>query len=239
MRTCRITVLILCCTVLGTTASNGMIVSELDRTAKPEERSKFRSARRVLNTEFDPAVEARLAVSAAPAHLRAGAEVYVYRVGTGYELHREGTNGFTCLLNRDAFIYASTAFKPTCWDRNGRDSYVRVMLAVGEWLAAGNSTAKIRAKIDEGFEDGRFRSPTKAGVAYMIAGDLQLDTDNGDVLSVKFPGHYMFYAIDVTSADLGATDEALAENYLLPRVFAGGAGGKRLAYIITMVGLVD
>ncbi len=239
MRTYRTTVLILCCTMLGITAANGMIVSELDRTAKPEERSDFRSARWVLNTEFDPAVEARLALSAAPAHLRAGAEVYVYRVGTGYELHRRGTNGFTCLLNRDAFIYASTVFKPTCWDRNGRDSYVKVMLAVGEWLAAGNDTAQIKTKINKGFEDGSFRSPSKAGVAYMIEGDLRLNTDSGDVLSVEFPGHYMFYAVDVTSADLGTTDEAFADNHLLPRVFAGGAGGSRLAYIITMVGLVD
>ena len=196
------------------------------------------ASRQYVDVEFSPDVEAKLALSGAPKHLRHEASVYVYARASGYALHRQGNNGFVCLLNRDSFLYGAQAFKPTCWDEEGATSYVPVMLAVGEWLARGSSAPEIQNKIDQGFNNNIFRSPTKAGVAYMIAGDLQLYPKTGALEKVLFPGHHMYYAPSITNAQLGVSNEALSEDPSLPFVFSAGAGGERLAYIISMVGHV-
>jgi hypothetical protein len=188
--------------------------------------------RKTLNVVFPRDVEISLALQGGPAHLREGATVYVYGA-KGYEKAKDGTNGFTCFVNRDGFFYGVENFKPTCWDAEGKTSYVPVMLRVGELLAAGNSTDDIRADIDGGFKDGRFKRPARSGVAYMTAGDVRLD-GSGKVTATAFPGHMMFYAPGVTSADLGYTPEAGKKDPTLPFVFDRGAGGTNLAYIIAV-----
>ncbi len=185
-----------------------------------------------MRTIFPRDVEMELALSGAPAHLRSGAAVYVYGT-TGFEKARSGTNGITCLLNRDAFIYGSKQFKPTCWDAVGESTYIPVMLEVGKLLAQQQTPDSIRAAIDAGFANLTFRAPTTGGVAYMLAGDIDLDLKTGRVLRQAFPGHYMFYAIGASTAQLGTTREALTANPALPSVFTGGAGGSHgLSYII-------
>jgi hypothetical protein len=188
--------------------------------------------RKVLNTVFPRDVEIALALTGAPAHLRDGASVYVYGA-KGYEKVKEGTNGFTCLVNRDGFFYGTDNFKPTCWDAEGKTSYVPVMLRVGEMLAQGKTLNETRADIDAGFKDGRFKRPAKGGVAYMMAGDVKLDA-SGKVTATAFPGHMMFYAPGVTSADLGYSAAAAKQDRTLPFVFNSGAGGADLAYIIAV-----
>jgi hypothetical protein len=187
-----------------------------------------------LRTVFPRNAEIALALSGAPPHLRDGAAVYAYGE-KGYERVRAGSNGITCLLNRDAFYYGARQFKPTCWDSVGASTYVPVMLKVGELIAKGQSVEIIRSTIDAGFAQGQFRAPTKGGVAYMIAGDIELDLTTGAVLRQTFPGHYMFYAIGATTAQLGVTRAALEKNSTLPTVFTGGAGGAQgLSYIIAI-----
>jgi len=188
--------------------------------------------RKVLNTVFPRDVEVALALTGGPEHLRAGATVYAYGA-KGYEKVRDGANGFTCLVNRDGFFYGTDNFKPTCWDAEGKTSYVPVMLRVGELLAQGKTTEEARAEIDAGFKNGMFKRPSKGGVAYMAAGDIKLDA-SGKMTATAFPGHMMFYAPGVTSADLGTTPEAQKQNPTLPFVFNRGAGGAELAYIIAV-----
>lgn len=185
-----------------------------------------------MRTIFPLDIEMNLALTGAPIHLRSGASVYVYGA-TGFKKVRVGTNGITCLLNRDAFIYGAKQFKPTCWDSIGDTTYIPVMLKVGELLAKGQTPDAIRAAIANGFAAGMFRAPTTGGVAYMLAGDVELDLKTGSVLRQAFPGHYMFYAIGSTTTQFGVTRSALADNPTLPSVFAGGAGGDHgLSYII-------
>lgn len=189
------------------------------------------AAAQVLNVTFPAAVETELALSGGPEHLRAGATVYVYGA-KGFTRTREGTNGFTCLLNRDGFLYGGMAFKPTCWDPEGATSYVPVMLRVGEMLAAGKSADDVKAEIAAGFKSGKFHRPARTGIAYMIAGDVLLAPGTGQVTKTQFPGHYMIYAPGVANADIGyAQGKSTGAD---PVIFSGGAGGAELGYIIAV-----
>ncbi len=190
-------------------------------------------AREILRTIFTADIESVLALSAAPEHLRSQATIFVYGT-SGYAKYRDGTNGITCLLNRDGFFYGSSAFKPTCWDSEGATSYVPVMLEVGRLLADGKDTNSIKAEIDAGFRTGRFHRPKRTGIAYMLTGDVNLDIKSGKVLQNAFPGHYMIYAPGVSGTDIGYSAEAAKQDGSLPFIFAGGAGGSELAYLIAV-----
>jgi hypothetical protein len=178
--------------------------------------------------------EIKLAISAAPEHLRKEATVYVFGKG-GYEKARTGTNGFTCLVNRDGAQSGDNTLRPTCWDIEGSNSIVPVMLRVGEMLAQGKSDAEIKSDIEAGFSDGRFREPRKTGIAYMLSGDVKkFDTKTGKIVSLDFPPHYMIYAPGVTNADIGMTNEGYKINPSLPAVYSGYSGGSHTAYIIVL-----
>ncbi|HVG29608.1 MAG TPA: hypothetical protein VM864_07910 [Pyrinomonadaceae bacterium] len=178
--------------------------------------------------------EIELAVSAGPEHLRKDATVFVFGK-QGYEKARSGTNGFTCLVNRDGAQSGDYTLRPTCWDMEGGKSIVPVMLRVGELLAQGKTAAEIKRDVDAGFSDGRFREPRKTGIAYMLSGDVkQFDAKTGKVVSRDFPPHYMIYAPGVTNADIGMTKEGYQINPSLPGVYAGYSGGTHTAYIIVL-----
>jgi hypothetical protein len=177
--------------------------------------------------------EIALALKAAPVHLRNDATVYTFGKG-GYEEARTGTNGFNCLVNRDGTQNGDLSMYPTCWDPEGSRTILPVMLRVGELIAQGKSAAEIKRDVDKGFDQGRFHSPSKAGIAYMLAGDVKFDPKTGRFGATEFPPHYMIYAPGVTNADIGVSNEALKKTPGLPFVYSGYSGGPRTAYIIVM-----
>ncbi|MEM1182588.1 MAG: hypothetical protein AAGM22_29855, partial [Acidobacteriota bacterium] len=97
--------------------------------------------------------EMELALSAAPPHLRPDAAVYGLGPD-GYRKLRDGSNGFTCLVNRDH----PRVLKPTCFDREGADTVVPKILFFGQALMDGEPAAAVREKVQAGFDEGRFRS---------------------------------------------------------------------------------
>jgi hypothetical protein len=177
--------------------------------------------------------ETELALMAAPIHLRSEATVYIFGK-LGYERARAGTNGFNCLVNRDGTQNGSNALYPTCWDPEGSRTILPVMLRVGELLAQQKSAAEIERDIAQGFSQGRFHSPGKAGVAYMLAGDVKFDPKSGQLSTTVFPPHYMIYAPGVTNADIGVSGAAMKQTPGLPFVYSGYSGGAQTAYIIVM-----
>jgi len=177
--------------------------------------------------------EIELALKAAPVHLRKDATVFVF-TRNGYEKVRTGSNGFNCMVNRDGQQNGETEVHPTCWDPEGSRTILPVMLRVGELLAQNKSAADIKQEIDEGFARGRFHSPAKAGIAYMLAGDVTFDRKSGQLSTTEFPPHYMFYAPGVTNADIGVSTEDMKQTPGLPFVYSGYSGDTRTAYIIVM-----
>ena len=182
---------------------------------------------------LSPEKEIELALKAAPVHLRNGATVYIFGK-RGYEKSRAGTNRFNCMVNRDGTQDGDNTLHPTCWDPEGSRTILPVMLRVGELLAQGKSAVEIKRDIEEGFARGRFHSPGKSGIAYMLAGDVKFDPKTGELASTVFPPHYMIYAPGVTNADIGMSKEATTPG--LPFVYSGYSGGPKTAYIIVMAG---
>lgn len=177
--------------------------------------------------------EIELALSAAPEHLRADATVYVFGKN-GYKKTHSGKNGFTCMVNRDGNQAGDNDLKPTCWDPEGSATIVPVMLRVGELMGQGKTADEIKRDIDAGFSEGRFFSPRKTGVAYMLRGDLKYDPKTKKIMEASFPPHYMIYAPGLTSADIGMNPDVHKRHPSLPIVYTGYSGGARTAYIIVI-----
>jgi hypothetical protein len=170
--------------------------------------------------------EMRMALAAAPPHLQAGAAVYVLE-RNGFVLARPGTNGFSCIVNRDHPMNR----KPTCYDAEGTATILPKVLRVGELLMKGTPMPQIGEEIREGFRTGKYVSARRAGVAYMLSGDVRVFNPQSGATG-SFPPHIMFYAPNLTNADIGTTPEALNADPHLPFVAYQGPQG----YIIVMVG---
>src|SRR5437868_11224607 len=142
--------------------------------------------------------EMKLALSAAPEHLRDQAVVYVLKKA-GFVKVRDSGNGFTCIVNRDHPLNQ----KPTCYDAEGAATILPKVLRVGELLLQGKPLPEISAEIKEGFRTGKFISPRRPVVAYMLSGDIKAyNPATGEIGS--FPPHVMFYAPNLTNQDIGS-----------------------------------
>ena len=175
---------------------------------------------------FSREKETEMALSAAPEHLREKAGLYVLEKN-GFIKVRASGNGFNCIVNRDHPLN----LKPTCYDAEGTATILPVVLRFGELLMQARTLPEINAEIREGFRTGKYVSPRRAGVAYMLLGDIRnYNPRTGRIDS--FPPHMMFYAPNVTNADIGTTGAALAKDPWLPFVAYQGPQG----YIIVVVG---
>jgi hypothetical protein len=145
-------------------------------------------------TEAD---EVALALAALPETLRGNASVYVLGK-SGYRRVREGTSGLSCLVERSR----PDTMEPICWDREGTESILPLVLAKAEWRAAGASDDEVKRRTDAGFASGKFRAPRRGGVSYMLSTENYVFA--GDRV-IKYHPHVMIYAPYVTNADIGAT----------------------------------
>ena len=165
------------------------------------------------------ACEVDLALSAAPPHLRAEATVYALRAD-GFERVHEGSNPFTCVVNRDH----PRVLKPTCFDREGGETIVPKIRFFAEALLAGRSVEEIVGAVDARFADGTFISPRRPGIAYMLSRYNRPYNPQTDQLG-WFPPHVMFYAPDLTSDDIGFSMAAWHDNAQLPFIGYQGPHG--------------
>jgi hypothetical protein len=146
--------------------------------------------------------EIQAALEAAPAHLRAGAGVYVLKSG-GYERVRESRNGFTCIVERSV----ASSFEPECFDPEGTETVLPVVLYRAELRAKGESLADIEHAVGDAFLSGRFRAPRRIGICYMLSTKnvVLMDRETGSVGPI--PPHLMFFVPYLTNADFGATPD--------------------------------
>lgn len=153
-------------------------------------------------------LEVKLALSALPPHLRSEANVYVLDPATGYVLERQGKDNFTCFVERTDWVredFRNDLFIPACFDAEGTRTIVPVSFDVAKFRAEGKLTPQeLKKEISRRFQSGVYRSPGRPGISYMLSPVQRLygGPSSKAVHFVNMP-HYMFYAPNLTSKDIG------------------------------------
>lgn len=139
----------------------------------------------------------QLALSAAPPEISQHATVYVLG-SKGYVKARTGTNGFTCLVERQ---FPETV-EPLCYDAEGSATTLQARLYREELRAEGIPEEEVQKKIDAGYKAGKFIAPKKTGLAYMLSTQAKVYDPFLKKITQATP-HLMFYAPYATSKDMG------------------------------------
>src|SRR5262249_48008756 len=106
-------------------------------------------------------LEIRLALNALPKELREAASVLVLEP-SGYTKARTGTNPFTCMVSR-----RGGNFYPVCFDEEGTRTILPAFADDAVWRLKGTADEQIERQLADGFEQGRYRPPSRPGIAYM------------------------------------------------------------------------
>lgn len=168
--------------------------------------------------------ETELALSAAPAHLRADAGVYVLGE-SGFERRRESRNGFTCLVERNH----TDAIVPQCFDRASEAANLAVVLDEGRLLRSGKSFEEVARRRAKALQNGDYPA-AGFGVVYMISAYNYIFNAQADAMLNVGP-HLMFHAPDLTPDDIGADVQAALSNRGLPTLNAQGRHGFMISFI--------
>jgi hypothetical protein len=176
-------------------------------------------------TAISPEQQIRLAMSAAPLQIAEHATIYVLGPD-GYVKTRSGTNGFTCLVERQLI----ETLEPSCYDAEGSETTLQARLYREELRAAKVPEHEIEPRIDDGYKSGRFRAPGKPGFVYMLSTHNQVVNDRTNKI-IHVPPHLMFYAPYATERDFGG--------FLGPQWPYVVLAGRPDAYIIVAPALKD
>jgi hypothetical protein len=168
----------------------------------------------------------KLAESAAPPEISSHATVYLLE-RSGYVRVREGTNGFSCFVDRQSPLN----LEPTCFDAEGSSTTLPTRLYVEEQRGKGKSEEQIKAEVEDGYKTGKYKAPSKPGIVYMMSDRGYLLVPGSNKL-VRIPPHLMFYAPYATDKDIGSPPGAANMPHLI-------RAGQPDAYIIVIPGPVE
>jgi hypothetical protein len=166
-----------------------------------------------------------LALSAAPTEVSSKATVYVLGLKV-YEKAREGTNGFSCLIERSFKGTTQTSSAPACFDAVGSGSIMVAYLRREELRAEGKSEAEIKDDIAKGYEDGRFKVPGP-GFLYMMSNENFVYNNVSGKSGFVAP-HLMFYAPNKTANDVGYDSVSPT---MVPYLTGSGIGPESLLVV--------
>lgn len=143
--------------------------------------------------------EIALALEAAPPTVTAKAGVYVHDK-TGYVKVRDSQNGFVCVVDHRI----PKAVEPQCMDAEGVQTFFPKYQLIASLRAKGTPEPAIRDADKAGFKNGTLKAPARPGIIYMMSPHNVVTIDDVKGIAAPFPGHLMFYAPNLTSADLGS-----------------------------------
>ena len=98
--------------------------------------------------------------------MQEGAAVYVLGP-KGYEKAREGSNGFSCLVQRVRRVVS-----PVCYDAEGSRTTLLADFRREELKAAGMDETKVQEALAAEYEKGELKAPQRPGIAYMLSPDF-------------------------------------------------------------------
>jgi len=160
------------------------------------------STLRTISAKTPQEVQIRLAETAAPHEVSSKASIYVLRPN-GYALARKGTNAFTCFVDRQH----PDTLEPQCMDAEGTATTFLVRVFAEQQRAAGVPEKLIDARIEDGYQSGRFKAPRRPGITYMLS-DYNYIFDDKSQKVMHVSPHLMFYAPGLREADVGSGEGA-------------------------------
>ena len=167
------------------------------RPAAAQSAVETREPRLPVLTSMSAEEQTRLALSTAPPDVTGRASLYVL-TPEGYKQARVGTNGFSCLVERELL----ETIEPVCYDAEGSATTLKARLFREELRARGLPEVEVKRRIDAAYRDGRLHAPGKPGLIYMLARE-QLTWDPYTKKIVAAPPHLHFYAPYATQDDVG------------------------------------
>ena len=153
---------------------------------------------------MDTEEELRLAATAAPASVTAGATFYVLR-NAGFETQISGDNGWHCFVQRAFFARSDSSGEfdtrvraPHCINTEGaltrmQEIFMRTRLAL-----EGGDSAQIDAIVDAAYASGELRPPNGFAMTYMMSTEQWL----GERVGAWLP-HLMFWVPYLENSDVG------------------------------------
>ena len=165
-------------------------------------------------------LEIQLALSALPRHLRDNATVYVLNPAQGFEVARNGTNGFHAFVARigdDTFrgswpltTYRDDILYPISFDEAGAKANMRVFFDAAEMQAKGTRPEELKKIIQQRYKTHYYKPPERAGVSYMMSPILRtyVNSEENDAVCTTIVPHVMHYVPNVSPDAVGAATPA-------------------------------
>ncbi len=161
-----------------------------------------------------PAEEAALARSAAPADVSDDADVWVLGA-EGLVLHARGTNGWSCLVERDH----PRSLAPQCYDPEGTRTLLPGIRRMEELRAGGMGYRAAMARVEEAYRVGTLPEPSRPVVSYMMSRNQRLfASPEGPAVGAWKP-HVMIFHPAFSNEALGLPPGGLAGVTSVGRIF--------------------
>jgi hypothetical protein len=160
-------------------------------------------------------LEVQLALSALPPHLRDRATVYVLNPAKGFDVARQGTNGFHAFVARtgdDAMRgawslakYPDDVLYPISFDGAGAKAQMRVFFDIAEMQAKGVPSTEVKTSIQGRYKTGMYKAPERPGVSYMLSPIVRtyVEPEKNDTVATQNIPHVMYFAPNVSNEDVG------------------------------------
>jgi hypothetical protein len=165
-------------------------------------------------------LEIQLALSALPRHLRDDATIYVLNPVKGFEVARQGQNGFHAFVARtgdDTFrgswplrAYRDDILYPISFDEAGAKENMRVFFDAAAMQAKDTPPEELKKIIQERYKTHYYKAPERAGVSYMMSPILRgyTNPDENDSVHTASVPHVMHYTPNVSNEAVGAATPA-------------------------------
>ena len=143
--------------------------------------------------------EIRYARSAAPNDVSKDAKVWVLENGH-YVVGEQGTGAVACMVIRST----AKSFEPQCGDMEADETVLAIERFRAERRIAGENPDGIKAEVDDCFASGRFRSPKRPALVYMLSSSQVLVNAKGN--TTRFMPHLMIYYPFMKNSAMGLTE---------------------------------
>ena len=165
--------------------------------------------------------EIRYARSAAPNEISQGAKVWVLENGH-YRVAEQGTGAVACMVIRST----ATSFEPQCGDMEADETVLAIERFRVEQRIAGKTPDAIKGAVDECLTSGRFRSPKRPALVYMLSSSQVLINAKGN--ATRFMPHLMIFYPFMKNSTMGI---AASESMDIPSVVQEGTPMSALVVV--------